>query len=64
MKDYKVVSGKTIDYGNVKEVNLVFKSKTTKELVKSVTIYDKKTHVVEVISVKPVEEPVDSGEEP
>ena len=64
MKDFKVVTGKTIDYGTVQEVDLVFKNKVTKELVKSVTIYNKDTNVVEVISVEPVDEPVDSGDEP
>ena len=64
LKDFKVVTGKTIDYGTVQEVDLVFKNKVTKELVKSVTIYNKDTNVVEVISVEPVDEPVDSGDEP
>ena len=64
LKDFKVVTGKTIDYGTVQEVDLVFKNKVTKELVKSVTLYNKDTNVVEVISCEPVDEPIDSEEEP
>ena len=60
-----VVSGKTTDYGSVKQVSLVFKDDTTNQLTQSVTIYHKDTNEVEVISVQPVEQPVDStpGEE-
>ena len=65
VKNSVVVSGKTIDYGSVKQVSLVFKDKTTSQLTQSVTIYHKDTNKVDVISIQPVEQPVDPtpGEE-
>ena len=63
--NFKPVSGKTTDYGTVKEVVLIFKDTKSSEQVETVVIYDKKTNKGEVISVKPVTSPAgESGVAP
>ena len=57
LRDFKVVKAQTVDYGTVKEVNLVFKQKETKELVQSTVIFNTENQQVDVISVQPVELP-------
>lgn len=58
---YKPISGKTIDYGTVKEVLLIFKDTKSTKKVETVVIYDKSTNKGEVVTIQPV--PLQYGEE-
>ncbi len=52
---YNVVAAKTVDFGSVQQVNLVFHNPETSQVVHSVTFYNKTSNNVNVISVQPGE---------